>query len=299
MSPTRRRRTAALLAAAALLSPAACSTPGDPGAGDGDAVDADERIATVRALRTAVGAPAAELGAAAATLVRELDQLHAQAPEDPDARRAAVAAVEEGALADLGDALAGVGPELAASASGPDADAVRAALEDARVAAAALASAAARDLAIVERNADADERLRDLVAAWSEPGSRNEQLRRLDEVAAAATELATELEGVEEAPACRGSVARRVEAARTVARGSRELHALVEGRRGEEFDARRRELTADPFRTGRALVEEDREHVGCWRDQGPVVAHADEVADALVDLEAALNPADLASPAGG
>ncbi|MBW3620956.1 MAG: hypothetical protein KY461_11975 [Actinobacteria bacterium] len=297
MFPTRWRASAAFLTVAALTAAAGCSAPTDTATED--TPTADERIATVRALRAAVGADAAALGTAAATVALELDRLHASLPAGPAERRAAVAAAEDATLDPLRDALEGFGPDLAGDATGPDAEAVRGALGDAASAAAALASEAERDLATVTRTAAADERLLHLVAAWSEPGSRSEQLRRLEEVAAAAEALAAELEDVEETPACLGSVPRRAEAAVTVARGSRELASLVEARRGEEFDVRRRELSADPFGTGGPLVVEDRARVACWREQSAVVDRADAVASALDELEAALNPTDLGAGAGG
>lgn len=296
MSLLRRRPAASSLLAIALVVPVACSGAADRGAVGRD-VDPDERVETVLELRSAVGPSAVALGSASATLVEAIDELHAHPPPDLSARGAAVAAIRSGPLAALEDTLQEVGPELATDASGPDAARVRAVLTDARSAASELVEAAERELALLEVAIDAEERLADVVAAWSEPGSRNEQLQRLDEVAAAAGALATELDRVEDVPGCAGRVERRAAAARAAAAATRELRALVEQRRGEEFDARRGELVNDPYGTRTRLVDGDRADLRCWREEGPVVAAGTDLARTLADLEAALNPADLASPA--
>lgn len=295
--PHLRRRPAALPAAAVvavLLGVPACTPSSGPEPAATD--DADERIATVLALRSAAGPPAAELGSAAATVTQQLADLRAALPVDPADRVAAAGELRDGALARLEDARDAVGPELAGDADGPDADAVRAALGDAVDAADALLAAATEDLVLLERAADADARLVRVVAAWEEPGSRNEQLGRLAEVAAEADTLAAELGPSDDVPGCSDAVARRARAAEAMADASRELRGLVERRRGEEFDARRAELASDPAASTRALVEADRGELDCWREESPVVARAAEVAGSLEELEAALNPSDLASP---
>lgn len=298
MALRHRRSTAAFVAAVALLAPAGCSSPGtsDPAA---TTADPDQRIDTIRQLRSTVGPRSAELGTAAATLVQQLDEFHAAPPRDPTVRRETVATIRSGSLALLERTLDGYGPDLVGDETGPDAEDVSAAMGEVRGAAVALARAAVEDLQRVEEAAEAEERLAAAVEAWSEPGSRNEQLQRLEEVAGEVDALATELEAVEDVPACSGLVARRAEAARAVAAHTRELRALVEQRRGDEFDARRDELLQDPYGTGGLLVEEDRREIGCWREAGPVVAAADEFAAALDRLEEALNPPDLASPSAG
>lgn len=298
--PLRRRRRTGLpplaTAVAVLLVVAACTPSSGPGTEATD--DPDERIATVRTLRTAVGPPAAELGSAAATVTQQLADLRAALPVEPADRVAAAGDLREGPLARLEDARDAIDPELAGDADGPDADAVRATLDDAVAAADALVDAATEDLVLIERAADADARLVRVVTAWEEPGSRNEQLARLAEVAAEADALAGELGPSDDAPDCSDALARRARAAEAMADASRELRDLVERRRGEEFDARRAELASDPAASTRALVEDDRDELDCWREEGPVVARAAEVAASLEELEAALNPSDLASPGG-
>ncbi|MBW3659850.1 MAG: hypothetical protein KY457_14515 [Actinobacteria bacterium] len=256
----------------------------------------DARIADVLELRAEVGPPAADLGTAAATLVQELDELRAELPVDPDQRRSVIEAVRTGVLADLAEAHARADVDVAGD--GPDAAAVAGALRDARAAADALAAAADEDLAVLDRAADADVRLSAVVAAWVEPGSRSQQLARLEEAATRADALAAELGAAEDDPACAAVLARRTAAATTVADASRELHALVERRRGEEFDARRRELAQDPAASTRTLVDADRAGIDCWRAEAEPVELAAAVAEALEELERALNPADLASPSG-
>lgn len=290
--PRADRATAVL---AVVLAVAACASPGAPS--DGATDDVDARIADVLELRAEVGPPAAELGTAAATLVQRLDELRAELPVGPDQRRSAIEAVRTGALADLAEARTGAAVDVAGD--GPDAAGVAGALRDARAAADALAAAADDDLAVLDRAADADARLSAIVAAWEEPGSRSQQLARLEEAATQADALAAELGAAEDDPACAGVLARRAAAATTVAEASRELRSLVERRRGEEFDARRRELAQDPAASTHALVDADRTGIDCWRAEGEPVELAAAVAQALEELERALNPADLASPSGG
>lgn len=292
-NPPRPPAPASLVAVVIALV-AACSPASEPSA-PATSAEADERIATVLELRTTLGPAAGSLGSASATVVEQLESLHAALPAEPDERRTAVDALVTGPLTGLEEALAGLGPELAGDATGPDAEAVRAALTDARTSGEALTRAAADDLAVVDRLAGADAQLANLVAAWDEPGSRDEQLQRLAEVAGDAEALASELTALEDAPDCLGRVDRRVEAAETVATSTTELRSLVESRSGEEFDARRAELAQDPFGVGADLVDLDRDEVECWRDEGPVADSARDVADALEALEAALNPPDLAT----
>lgn len=295
MRPPGRRSIALPLVLAVLLA-AACSSPEPEPSPTATTADPDERIATILELRPAVGPAASEVGSAVATLAEQVEELAGDPPAEPDVRRRTAATIRSGALTLLTDALEGFGPDLAGEASGPDAEAVRAALDGTRTEATALAEVADRELALVERTADAEDELATMVAAWSEPGSRNEQLELLAEVAEGADDLADELGGIEDVPTCARRLERRAAAARTVASATRELRALVEARRGEEFDARRQELLADPYGTGGPLVDGDRADADCWRREAPVVDRAAGVAAALADLEAALNPADLASP---
>lgn len=282
------------VAAAGLLVLGACSTaPADDPPTEGD------RAATVEELRRTVGPPAVEVGSAAATLAERLEELHAELPTEPSQRRAAVDAIRSEELTDLDAALEGYGSDLAGELAGPDADAARAALADSRDAAAALREHADADLQLVVAAADADAELTQLVAAWDEPGSRQEQLERLQETAAAAAALADDLATLDDVPDCSGSIRLREEAARAVAEATIELRDLVAARRGSEFDERRRALLSDPYGAGRPLVDADREDIGCWRRDGPVPAATAALRAALERLEDALNPSDLAMPAGG
>lgn len=299
MRPLRRRPLAVLLVAGALVAPAACSSPEPAPDAAARTVDADERIATIMSLRSDVGPAAAQLGSAAVTLVEQTGGLATDGPLAPEERREVAAAIRAGALTLLRDAVDAVEPELAGDATGPDAERVRTALADAARAGGGLVGAAERELVVVERAADAEDDLAVMVEAWTAAGSRNEQLELLAEVANGADDLAAELDAFEDVPGCARRLERRAAAARTVAAGSRELRALVEQRRGEEFDARREELLQDPYGTGAPLVEADHADADCWWSEGPVARQGEAVAAALAELEAALNPADLAASRDG
>lgn len=276
----------------ALLITAGCTVgpSSDPGA-------ADERVATVRELRRAVGPAATAFGTTVATVADRLDDLHAAWPLDPAERRARIDAVADQlpALREAGTALAGA---LAGDVSGADAEATQAAVADAVAAGERFEHAAGADLDRARLATDAELRLQELVETWHEPGSRREQLARLDATASAAAALAEELSATEDLPACTQLVARREAAARTVADRTRQLRELVAARRGREFDERRRAFAADPYAAGAPLAEADRDELDCWRAQAPAVGRARDVRAALEGVEAALNPADLAPDAG-
>ena len=290
-------RPVAFLAALALAVGAAACT--EPAAVDGGA-DVADRIATVRELRATVGPPAADVGTAAATLREVLDGLHADPTAAPDARRGVVETVRERDLARLEEATAALAAtELPEAGPGaPDVAAASAARDDVVRAATDLATAAAEDLDLLVTSAGAEDRLAELTAAWDEPGSRSQQLERLDTTAEAADELAAELEAIADVPACAELITRRADAARTVATHTRELRDLVEQRAGTGFDERRAELANDPYGLGERLVDGDVRDLGCWRTDGPVAAAADEVEEGLAALEEALNPADLEGSGG-
>ncbi len=294
MRPPRPLRvTLALLLVAAV---SACTGGGAP-----EGPDTDERIADVRLLRATVGEPAAAVGTAAATLVEALGELHADIPARPDAREQAVTTLRERDLARLGLVIEALPTDAGEDgASGPDVAAADRALADIRSAAEALDAAAGADLDRLVRTAQVDGELEVLVATWDEPGSRSEQLARLEETATTAETLATELDAEADEGACPDPLARRAEAARTVASHSRELRELVAGYDGNEFDRRRAELVQDPYGTGALLADLDTEDAACWRDASAVATAEDALVDAIGALEAALNPADLSeAPAGG
>lgn len=302
VAAVRARRVVVVLAVLVGTVLAACAV----GDGDGDARDADRdlRIAAVRELRAALGPPATEVGSAAATLGDVLDELFAELPEEPDARASAADAVRDRDVAGLlasADELAEVDVEAAGGDAGAVADLVAAAAtarDDVVAAARSAAELAEEELAQVDRAAEADRDLAAVPELWREPGSRSQTLERLATARATAEELATELAGevadVGPVPACSDMIARRAEAAAALVEGSEELADLVSARRGEEFGTRLDELLADPFGTGgRTLVAEDRSELDCHVLEGAAAA-VGGVAAALTELEAALNPPDLA-----
>lgn len=281
-SVSRRFLSTVLAVAATVMLTACSSTSGDAGPDD----DVARRVAAVTETRDLVVEPAQALGTAAADVASRLDHAVEQPTEATvEALRAAVTELEQ-ARTQVED--------LDLEPATPDVVAADAALDDAMAGARNMAEAATVVATAADQASTADEALAELVASWDEPGSRSELLARLDETALAADALATD--GVGTPPEdCRGPLASREEAAVFVASSSRELRSLVEARDGIAFDERREELAADPW--GQREADQ-----GAARsidpDDCPAVDVAEEAAttvvQALQDLQAALNPEDLA-----
>jgi hypothetical protein len=246
-----------------------------------------ERVAAIRAARDAAGGPAERLGTAAAETAARVDDLAAQpGASGVDALEDAVAALTR---------ARGEASEVELGSDTPDVVAADAALATAVDRADDLGRAA-DDLATATTSAvTTAEELAGLVGAWDERGSRSQLLARFEAQAATAQRLAA---GDAPPPAgCPGPVEEARAAAAFVAEATRELRELVAGYAGDAFDVRRAELAEAPYgtaedgtvrRTGTAI-----DPSGCPAIDDAATS-ADGVASALVELQSALNPDDLA-----
>lgn len=275
-----RRSAASTLAVGVLLAGCSASTSDeDPSS------TATDRVEAVVTARDRVVEPAQALGTAAAAVASRLDQLLAD--PDPAPAEATRDALDE--LVDARDRVA----ELALDADTDDVRRAASALDAAVAAADDLIGSVGPVVEAVEVVNRVDGELEELVAVWDEPGSRSQLLEQLDEVTAAADEIAA----TDVAPGCAGIVDVRVAAAAFVGDATRELRDLVSRRDGTAFDARRGELAEAPW--GRTDDGEPRaldgpvEAASCTAVEDARAAAA-EVAAALRDLQQALNPADLA-----
>lgn len=276
----------AAVACVALLA-GACASDGAP---TGDRADA------IRTARVELGGAIAELGAAVVGTEEAVTRVRLGDPPAPDERREAVAAVRDGALAELEDALAATdGAE--ADSTDPAVEAAFASWWEARGAAADLLDAAAADLGHTELLAGIDATLAEIVQGWEVPGSYSQQVERFTDLRNRARGQVADLEGLEPRPSCSDGVANRREAAVWVADATEELRALVEARRGEEFDARREELTADVYGLDEVsgdpatvLARLDAGDRDCWRPHGATSSAADRFETAVSEVEQALNP---------
>lgn len=277
----------AAVACVALLA-GACASPDD--------APSEDRADAIRMARVELGGAIGRIGAAVVGTEEAVTEVRLGEPPAPDERRAGVASVRDGALAELEDALA------ATAAVEPDSDdpAVEAAFaswREARAAAEDLVDAAAADLDHTERLATVDATLAEIVEGWSAPGSHSEQVARFTELRDRALAQAQDLEAMEPRPSCSDGVPNRREAARRVADATEELRALVEARRGAEFDARRGELTADAYGLDEVsgdpatvLARLDAGDRDCWRPHGATADAADRFETAVGEVERALNP---------
>lgn len=280
-----RRTLSTVPAVAAAVLLAACSTaPRAPQAHD----DATARRAAVVETRALVVEPAQQLGTAAATVASRLgDVVERPGPDTVGSLRDAVTALEE-AREEV--------DQLELDPTSPDVQAADGALDDAMAGARRMAEAGTVVATAADQASTADQALDELVATWNEPSSRSQLLARLDETALAADALAGDEVGAPP-PECSGPVESTVAAASFVAEASRELRALVEARDGEAFDARRAELADAPFGHDEAGTARVHRHP-LDPDACPAVeaarVSATAVTRALQDLQAALNPEDLA-----
>lgn len=275
-----RRSAAATVAAGLLLLGCSSSSPvEDPSPTVG------ARAEAIVTARERVVEPAQALGTAAAAAATRLDQLIAE-PGAPTAEAA------REVLDDLADARDRV-EELELGTDTEDVRRAAEALGAAVDAADTLAVSVREVVGAVEETTALDARLAELVASWDEPGSRSQLLARFDEVAVEADDLADTAAPEE----CAAPVETRTAAAAFVAEATRELRDLVDRRDGNAFDARRAELDEAPW--GRMDDGEPREldarltADACGAIERARAAAAD-VAAALRDLQAALNPPDLA-----
>ncbi|MDX1511033.1 MAG: hypothetical protein R3249_06785 [Nitriliruptorales bacterium] len=248
-----------------------------------------ERAEAVRAARAAIGTPAAELGTLAEAARAAIVNVRLNGPQDPNVWADRVEAAAEGPVAALAETLAhanlvdlvGTFEEVAAAQEH---------WQRARAAAADLLVSADAQLDELRRVLSWDVRLRELTDAWQEPGSRQAQLDRFEEIAEQADLLGATIAAA--APTtCPQQRERRLAAARFVADSSRELREHIAEFRGTTFDERRIELADDPTGLGRPLNALDAEDEPCWLDAAGI--DTGPLLDALGALQSSLNPADL------
>lgn len=284
--PLLRRRPAPLLAVAAAVLLGACS----PGASDevpAEVVPDEERIGEVRAAREALATPVPALVAEAERLVEALGSIWTGAAT---ARGDQADELRLTPLQDATDALdevelEGTGPDVAAAS-----ELVDALVADARE----LTTSVEEEVATLVDVAAFDAELEELLAQWDGRGSYSQQLTAFDEAAAAAEELAARATERTATPACTGLWERRAEAATTVATRSEELRALVQDRRGQEFDELRDEFRQDPYDLGALLGELDADAASaCWEEGSAAPAALDALRGHTDELAGALDPADL------
>lgn len=260
---------------------------------DGSEPDADAQA--IREAREVLGNAISQLGAAVVTTEETVTSLRLGDPAEPDARRAAVEDARTSTLQALDDALSTTALNL------PDEPVeVRDAQEGweaARTAAKDLRDAAEADLDHITRLADIDAELAEIVTSWDTPGSYSQQVERFTSMRNRARSMASELQDEEPRPGCSGATDRRRQAAEWVASATDELRTLIESRRGEEFDARRQELEAQPYGfegvggtpTG-LLGQSDERDEDCWRAEGATPTATKAFEDAIERIEQALNP---------
>lgn len=249
----------------------------------------------IREAREILGNAISELGAAVVATEEAVTAVRLGDPPALSDRLAAVEDTRTGTLAALDDALETTTLDL------PDepqavSDAQRA-WEDARDAARDLLDTANLDLDHTRGLVGTDAAIAEIVASWETPGSYSQQLERFTSLRDRARALSSDLQEEEPRPDCSGATARRRQAADWVATSTDELRTLIEDRRGEEFDARRQELTADPYGfeevagDPRALLGEldgrDRE---CWETQGATSQAKRAFDEAIGRVERSLNP---------
>ncbi len=252
-----------------------------------------DRVAEILAARGQVAAPAVELVEAAAAFGMAAERLRLGAVPDPQRRLDEVAGPATTRLAELQGAV-GRASSVTVTGESPDAVAVARAWADVVSAAKDVITGGTAVLDVVAETARAELRLEDLVATWNERGSRQEQLDRLRATISEAEAVVADLAPLPEAPGCGEAVARRATAGQAVARHTEELRDLVVAFRGNEFDARRDELTQDPYGLGARFADLDAEEGACW-ESGATAGAIDRLTAAMAALQAALNPADLAS----
>lgn len=270
---------AAVAVAALALLLTACS-------GGGEAPEAPtDRIDAIREAREALGAPAQQLAAAVMDVEDGIEGLRSDPTEQ------AVDELEQG------------GAQLAAAVDELEAVELEATTADVRSALEAVDRATSSATELVDATdvlmeagrqlVATDARLEELTATWDQPGSRSEVVARLEETAAAASDL--QADGPQ---ACPGPMEVRSAAAAFVAEASRELRDRVAAHDGEGFDSRRADLDEAPFgRTDgapRRLTAPTPDDDSCPALQEATAA-VESVRGALQDMEEALNPTDLAS----
>lgn len=287
MSTFRRSVLAAISAAAVACSP----LPAEPAPAPSPTVDA--RLSAIREARALVADPAVELRAAVQRLVARVGAMRTELATADAAARADDLLAEpigdvEGAVAALRAVELPPGPDTARAD-----DALTSAIAAAEGAIAAARGERDEVLAL----ASFDEELLALTEAWDEPGSRRQQLERFAALADAADGLRGRAEAGAPLHTCSRAWVRRAVAAEHVATATRELREYVSSYQGRAFDERRLELAADPLGVGvEPLGEADaRELTSCWSDGSEVARAAAALDEALADLEAALNPSDVAT----
>lgn len=276
---------AAVVCTALLLG--GCATQSAP--------DGDTEAEAIREAREVLGNAVSELGAAVVATEDAVTAVRLGQPPAPTDRLAALEDVRTDTLTALDDALETTALDL------PDEPAAvrdaQQAWEEARGAARDLLDTANSDLDHTERLVALDAELAEIVSSWETPGSHSQQVERFTSLRNRARSLANDLQGEEPRPACSRAIARRAEAAEWVATSTDELLTLIQSRRGEEFDARRQALTADPYGfedvegdPATLLGELDDRDRDCWEAEG-ATPHAREAFDGAIDrVERALNP---------
>ena len=260
---------------------------------DGSEPDADAQA--IREAREVLGNAISQLGAAVVATEETVTSLRLGDPPQPDERRAAIEDARTGTLQALDDALSTTALNL------PDEPAaVRDAQEGweaARTTGKQLREAAEADLDHTAHLADIDAELAEIIASWDTPGSYSQQVERFTSMRNRARSIARDLREEEPRPDCSSATDRRREAAEWVASATDELQTLIESRRGEEFDARRQELEAEPYgfegvdgSPSGLLGRSDERDDECWRTEGATPTAAQAFDDAIERIERALNP---------
>lgn len=260
---------------------------------DGSDPDADARA--IREAREVLGNAISQLGAAVVATEETITALRLGDPAQPDGRRAAVEDARTGTLEALDDALSTTALDL------PDEPAAVAeaqeAWEAAMTAGQELRDAAEADLDHTGHLAQIDAELAEIVTSWDTPGSYSQQVERFTSMRNRARSMATDLQEEEPRPGCSGATDRRRQAAEWVASATDELRTLIESRRGEEFDARRQELEAEPYgfegvdgQPDRLLGQLDEHDEECWQTEGATPTATRAFDAAIERIEQALNP---------
>jgi hypothetical protein len=161
---------------------------------------------------------------------------------------------------------------------GEIAAAARTAADSVEREAAALAAAAAHDVA-----------LDTAVQRWAEPGPHSQRRAALD---ALADELHGALAEAGALPAvpeeCPGLVERRVEWTEVTLRRTQRLAETATGAAGGAYDDLVSSFGRDPY--GEDRVTADAADRGCWQEHSEVARAPDEVRARVEELEALLNP---------
>jgi hypothetical protein len=277
----RRGRSAALLALLALLAVGCgeAAAPAEPTGPD------PERI---RAARETLGEPMLAVARAVLSAERALDAVRHEVPRGRDMAGAvdglsheAAALQEAAAAAEAAGTEVADEPEPVAEA----ADVVATAAAAARSAAggleqeaAALAGAAAHDVAL-----DA------AVDRWAEPGSQSQRRAALDALAGDLDAARTQAQGLQPVPeGCPGLAERRVRWTEVLAQRTRRLGETATSAGGSTFDELLASFRRDPYAEPR--LRADAEDRGCWREHSEVVQAAAEIRELVERLEALLNP---------